>query len=563
MNLDKLPISYITPSIQANIFMSDLIKEISELNIISEYNIFSLVEKKMKDYLSTKGVPSLSNSFKIKILNRIENGINEKYTNTPITSTYINSLLKSIYIDIFSIFEEINNFESTNLAYYNMVTGMKGRIINQIKRINERLEDYSMYSQGREKDEHWIIESFSTNKMEGESRFYKSPKCDINTEEGVITLKKETVESFINENTKVNIITDTNSVNRVYLGCEKEHSINNITINKVLSKDNNTSFLIDEESADTFWQAEVLGTSLTTSSELKVSIIISNPTKKLINWIAITPQDITGSDRTYIESIEYTDNNVDFKPVNSSIDKNISIQDMTKNLLDKNLFDKTYAYTDKKSVTGTSVITLEPVEATKIKINLYTNTHYSFKDDNNTEWKRLVIAIKNISLYSYSYNLLSEYVSNKYDLDNPIKRISISTNEIIPKIYYNNKLELKNEFIKYYVSLDDGITWNRISPLNHDNTFLEIEDAKILLPKVIRVNTSPTDLDISSSASKNLGYIDKEKNFYSIRLKIEMSRPDKIQHANLYSPILSDYKLQVLVPSISESLDPSLKEYSK
>jgi hypothetical protein len=156
-----------------------------------------------------------------------------------------------------------------------------------------------------------------------------------------------------------------------------------------------------------------------------------------------------------------------------------------------------------------------------------------------TDISRFAIGIRDINIYSYSFATSSEIVSKPYISPAPIYKISLDVDEQIPKEFYAAAAVTANNWIKYYISIDDGVSWNRISPMTHRDT--PSEDGIHLVPRIINVNS-----DVATPDRDNpLAYIDTGSSVYSVRFKAVLSRPTDIRDADSYTPALSSYSLQI------------------
>jgi hypothetical protein len=144
-------------------------------------------------------------------------------------------------------------------------------------------------------------------------------------------------------------------------------------------------------------------------------------------------------------------------------------------------------------------------------------------------------------MYAYTFAEESEVVSKPYNSPNPIAKVSLTVQEQIPKIFYEDSglTGTDNDWIKYYISVDDGVSWNRISPMNHRATVSE--DGQYYVPEVININS-----DVPTEERDNpLAYVDTGYAIYQVRFKAVLSRPTTIQDAESYTPVLSKYALQI------------------
>lgn len=153
---------------------------------------------------------------------------------------------------------------------------------------------------------------------------------------------------------------------------------------------------------------------------------------------------------------------------------------------------------------------------------------------------RFAIGIRDIDLFSYQFAGMSEIVSQPYIIPKPVSKIALTVDEQIPKIFYSeDRSGTENDWIKYYVSVDDGVSWSRISPEQHKYTVSE--DGVNFVPQIINVNSG-----VSTNDRKNpLAYIDTDTPVYAVRFRAVLSRPTDITDAESYTPVLSSYSLQI------------------
>ena len=154
---------------------------------------------------------------------------------------------------------------------------------------------------------------------------------------------------------------------------------------------------------------------------------------------------------------------------------------------------------------------------------------------------RFAIGIRDINLYSYRFAEVSEVVSKPFLSPSPIGKVSLSVEEQIPGAFYKGAdVEgTENNWIKYYVSVDNGASWKRISPIHHRATISE--DGVNLVPEIINFNS-----EVVGAERKNpLAYVDTGSPIYEIRFKAVLTRPTTIPDAESYTPVLKKYALQI------------------
>ena len=154
---------------------------------------------------------------------------------------------------------------------------------------------------------------------------------------------------------------------------------------------------------------------------------------------------------------------------------------------------------------------------------------------------RFAIGVRDIGLYSYKFAETSELISQPYTSPKSIAKVSVTVDEFIPKEFYSTSGNegTENEWIKYYISADDGVSWKRISPINH--TVTAAEDGVNNLPEIININS-----DISSDDRGNpLSYVDTANAVYQVRFKAVLARPSNLSEGESYTPVLSKYAIKI------------------
>jgi hypothetical protein len=154
---------------------------------------------------------------------------------------------------------------------------------------------------------------------------------------------------------------------------------------------------------------------------------------------------------------------------------------------------------------------------------------------------RFAIGVRDINLYAYSFSEKSEVVSIPWVSPAPISRITLSVDEQIPKAFYSDssRAGTENDWIKYYISVNNGASWTRISPITHKLTMSE--DGVNPVPEIVYINSEIT----GSSRTNPLAYIDSPNPVYEVRFKAALSRPTTMADADSYTPVLMQYALQI------------------
>ncbi len=154
------------------------------------------------------------------------------------------------------------------------------------------------------------------------------------------------------------------------------------------------------------------------------------------------------------------------------------------------------------------------------------------------EGKRWAIGIRDININSFTYSTQSQVVSGDFVVPGRICKIELEATEQIPELFYSGKSEQtmphnKDNWIKYYVSLDSGENWYQVALA--DSPAPDI-------PSAIYVNA-----DIAPELQDDDALYINADNPDKIRFKAVLSRPTDIEGAEFYSPILHDYSLKLEV----------------
>lgn len=140
---------------------------------------------------------------------------------------------------------------------------------------------------------------------------------------------------------------------------------------------------------------------------------------------------------------------------------------------------------------------------------------------------RYMIGIRGISITSAVFAKTGEYISKAFTTDDVITSICLETSEYIP----GNDAEI----LRYYISLDGGITWHKIYPMHR--AYQGIYKYYVNNDSIENLLTT----DAAQKKSKNLSIVGEPK---KIQLKIEMDRPD-VDNEQYASPIVYQYKLKL------------------
>jgi len=146
--------------------------------------------------------------------------------------------------------------------------------------------------------------------------------------------------------------------------------------------------------------------------------------------------------------------------------------------------------------------------------------------EESNRW-RYAIGISEISIGRRKYSMASEYVSKPYPITK-VNNITMDADVRIPDIFP------AGDWIKFYVSLDDGATWHRILPIN-----LPIVSG---VPKILYVNSDIPDVYKDKNPAGRAAFVETSNPISSLRTRIELYRP---VNTTSISPLVFSYHLVV------------------
>lgn len=168
-----------------------------------------------------------------------------------------------------------------------------------------------------------------------------------------------------------------------------------------------------------------------------------------------------------------------------------------------------------RTVDGRNVVFMKTIEAT-------------------TAGWRYAIGVRDIHIMQYQFEEKSFFVSKRYETNEPISKVMLYANEIIPQSYLDI-VSKNNDWITYEVSFDDT-NWFPISPMHHE----PLND--VFSPKILEVNSAEVDLTAAFQIHK--ARIKTDGPAHQVRLKVTLSRPKGAVFEDT-TPILEDVALKI------------------
>ena len=153
----------------------------------------------------------------------------------------------------------------------------------------------------------------------------------------------------------------------------------------------------------------------------------------------------------------------------------------------------------------------------------------SLQSSKGTRW---CIGIQRMQVLSKTYDIKSDFVSKPWKSSSPIQRISLEVTDMIPNIFKESKE--KNEWIKYFISIDSGINWHQINPQNKTPNDI---------PQAYVINSS----QLLEDRNEKIGYLNSETDINNVLVRAELKRPKDIEQSETYTPIILDYSIKLQV----------------
>lgn len=147
------------------------------------------------------------------------------------------------------------------------------------------------------------------------------------------------------------------------------------------------------------------------------------------------------------------------------------------------------------------------------------------------DWSKVAyrIGIREIGLNSFRFAPVSSAVSIPAQSPKPIWKIVMRAKEEVPKEFSPTRA-----WIWYYVSIDDGVTWHRINPLDKPTRFTD--DGEVV-PRVLTINAEIASKD---PEQKNLT---SSEPVTSVRMKYVLFADQNLDDPTAVSPVLKSVQL--------------------
>jgi len=356
---------------------------------------------------------------------------------TPPTADEFNQNIQGIQDDLLTIFNEFENMEGVVIGEFNYLTSRLNRLNARVKSVASHLGDYSLYSDSATKDTTFFSDSFnSLQRVEVDSPLLNKEQCEVNQDEGIVTLPVDRQTQSNIHTTEVPVI---NSNSNGTIGNNEEVGVAlHGSIVDIL--DNN---------ADTWFEYErVVQNDDGISLVLDITINLGIP--KIINSITINPNNFGTKMPVEIMNLDTaSDGNI-----YTSIKDDIPIADFTIED-EENIFLLSPATS---KFAGQGRYSFTPRKVKYIHLTLRQQAPYVIQTATTKKF-RYAIGIRDVIIEALPYKSEGEVISMNYETNEEIKKVVLLCNQN-PDPSTVSALTS----IDHFLSPDNGITWHQIRP---------------------------------------------------------------------------------------------------
>lgn len=389
-----------------------------------------------------------------------------------------NENLTSILANLEILFESVDDLEQSIVSSFNYIVAESDRIAKETRQINSILLDYNIYTDSVAAGIVYYADSFNdVSKIESDVSFLNATKASLNYSAGAITLAKNNEDSPIRQVSKITI----NEASNGTPGNNHQIDANtNDNINKIL-----------DSNPDTWFEYEAVTNENTPRNEpVTLDIVLEIEEISAVNNIIIDPNNFGTKNPVKIEVIETS--------IDGSTWTAIEVSKFALDFLHEKKEDEFELSSKSSKHKGKGVFSFFPRSIKYLHIVLRQYDYYPIETSSGTKI-RYAIGIKDIEIYSSTYEKESEIVSKRFYAPSEIKKVSLQSSEVKEK-------EAALATVTHFISPDDGITWHEIQPRNIQVTGK---------PEILNFNTVDED-SINTSAPVDF-----------IRYKINLKRNDK------------------------------------
>jgi hypothetical protein len=143
---------------------------------------------------------------------------------------------------------------------------------------------------------------------------------------------------------------------------------------------------------------------------------------------------------------------------------------------------------------------------------------------------RYAVGIRDIGLFSYIFTSTSEVVSVPFTSPKDVMKVQVRVDDYIPAA-----LSPEQQWIKYYISIDNGQEWLRINPLDRPTVY---DDDGEILPYTYTFNA-----EVEGPQGDTNRVVNTPTPVRRVRFRAVLSGNTEIEDGNRITPVLKSYRV--------------------
>jgi hypothetical protein len=403
---------------------------------------------------------------------------------------YYNSLFQTLLDDLTVIFTELENIENFSVSNFNFASTEANKLFSRLKAVSSKLGDYILYSEDTLQTGLYFTDSFNNVlKIDTDSNLLNNVECNINQEEGIVTLPINKDKTVLVNITQTPVIDEDNSNGEVG---------NNYQLNSsglAVLKHNDIDVILDSN-PDTWFEYERVEDE-DTGEILKLDLTVNLGESQIINHIVVNPNNFgTRASVNIVDILTSLDGRTESETsIKDDIPTTGFITEDEENIF--LLAPSTSKYA------GKGIYTFTPRKVKYVRFIFEQTESYPISTSNGTQY-RYAIGIRDIDIYGLVFEPKGEFISSAFQSVHEVKKILLDTSQNPPS--YSELAA-----IQYYLSPDNGQSWHEIQPRDFQGQSGVVSE----IPEILNLNTVDADAISTSSPVKTL------------RLKSILSRVDE------------------------------------
>ena len=367
-----------------------------------------------------------------------------------------NSEFQETNWDLLILFKELETLEKIILGNFNYMVSERDKLNTFVKRVNSKVGDYILYLEDPVGKATYMKDSFNdTSKIDFGSELLSKEQCEINQNEGIITLPV------------IRSGAPTTRAMKIRVGKNSNGTAGNYQQIDAVPHDDLRDIL--DSNPDTWYEYErVQQTPGENSSSLVLDLVFYFDKPDIINFIRINPNNFGTQTAIKIESI---DTSLDGK-VWVSVKDDIPIS----GFLQEDEEDVFTLASSTSKYAGQGLYTFTPRKIKYIHIVLSQSTPYQIQTPAGLKW-RYAIGIRDVEAHALQYKSAGDIISLPFSTSFEIQKVSVLASE-----NPTEKSDLAD--IVHQVSPDDGARWFDIQPQDRDS---------VDTPEILSFNTGQPD----------------------------------------------------------------------